>query len=366
MPLGATIEPVAKKRRHHALRRRRTSLGATRVQVDPNAPKPVVSIIGYGPAGVEEHSGFDVKVAAEFRHRWAVTWIHVIGLGDANILHQLAELFHIHPLALAAIPHNQERPKVERYGETLHVVVRIVDSIGSPATEQLSVFCGPKFVISFEERMGDIFEPLRERIRERGRVYEPASDFLLYGILDGAIDAFFPVVETINDELEDIEELIPQAKPLALTPRLRTVKHHLIELRRALWPMREVMGALSTQDAAPIRPETRAYLRDCQDHCAQLLDIIASNRELATDLADLQLSVAGQRLNEVMKVLTIMATVFIPLTFISGIYGMNFDASVSPLNMPELRWYWGYPFALGIMLATALGLLYFFRRKGWL
>lgn len=357
---------MGKKRRRNALRKRRAALGTAAIQVDPDAAKPMVAVIGYGPGGFEEHDGYDAQVIASMRERWAVTWIHVVGLGDAELLHRIGEQFHIHPLALGAIVHDQERPKVERYADTLQVIVRIVEAIDSPVTEQLTIFCGPKFVLSFEERKGDIFGPLRDRIRESGRICDAAADFLLYGMLDGAIDAFFPVVEAINDELEDIEDDIPVAKPLAVTPRLRAVKHQLLELRRALWPMREVMGTLSVEESAPIRPETRTYLRDCQDHCAQLLDIIASSRELATDLVDLQLSVASQRLNEVMKVLTIMATVFIPITFISSIYGMNFDPSASPLNMPELRWFWGYPFALALMLATALGLLYYFRRKGWL
>jgi len=246
-------------------------------------------------------------------------------------------------------------------------VIRIVDDIGSPETVQLSIFIGSGYVVSFEERKGDIFEVLRARIRDGSvKVCGSASDFLGYALLDVAVDAFFPVLEAISEELEDVEDAITDGKPLELTGRLRKVKHQLLGLRRALWPMREVLGALATEESQLIHEETRTYLRDCQGHCAQLLDIVTTNRELATDLVDLQLTVAGQRLNEVMKVLTIMATLFIPLTFICSVYGMNFDPDYSVMNMPEIHWKYGYPFALGLMLVTAAGLILWFRRRGWL
>lgn len=337
------------------------------LRIDPAAPQPVVHMIGFGPDGRDEERAFDRARLHELRSQWPVTWIHVVGLGDAQVIAALGKEFGLHPLALADVAQNHQRPKVERFSNVVQIVIRIVDDIDSPDTEQLSVFFGPGFVLSFEERKGDIFEVVRQRIRDGSvRVCASGSDFLAYALLDVAVDAFFPVLEALSEELEHIEDAIPEAKPLELTGRLRTVKHQLLGLRRALWPMREVLGTLATDESPVIRDETRTYLRDCQGHCAQLLDIVTTNRELATDLADLQISVAGQRLNEVMKVLTVMATLFIPLTFICSVYGMNFDTKRSPLNMPELEWYFGYPFALGLMVATAAGLLVFFRRKGWL
>ena len=170
----------------------------------------------------------------------------------------------------------------------------------------------------------------------------------------------------IGDELDQIEDELPTMAQPQITPRLRQVKQDLLQIRRALWPLRDVLGGLASGQCPYVQEETRNYLRDCQDHCAQLIDIVGLYRELAADLVDLQISVAGQRMNEVMKVLTVMATLFIPLTFISSIYGMNFDPEVSPLNMPELKWFWGYPFALGLMGLTAFGLLVYFRRRGWI
>lgn len=327
----------------------------------------MVHVIGYGPAGCAEEESLELAKVRELRSRWPVTWVHVVGLGDAKVVEELGREFDIHPLALADVLQTHQRPKVARFGALVEVIIRIVDEPGSPDTEQLAVFVGPRFVLSFEERKGDIFEVVRERIRDGSvRVCESESDFLAYAMLDVAVDAFFPVLEAISEELENVEDAIPDAKPLEMTGRLRKIKHQLLGLRRALWPMREVLGTLAADESPVIHDETRAYLRDCQGHCAQLLDIVGTNRELAADLVDLQISVAGQRLNEVMKVLTVMATMFIPLTFICSVYGMNFDTNESPLNMPELKWYFGYPFALGLMVATALGLLFYFRRKGWL
>lgn len=335
--------------------------------VEADAAKTTVHVIAYGSGGMQEVRACELAKVPELRKAMPVTWVHVIGLDDAKTIAALGEEFGLHALALEDVVHPNQRPKVQRFGDVTQIVVRIVEEPGSAETEQLSVFVGRGFVLSFEERREDIFEVVRQRIRDRAqRLCDAGSDFLAYTLLDVAVDAFFPVLEGISDELDAIEDAIPDAKPFQLTPRLRTVKHQMLGLRRALWPMREVLGSLASDESSVIGEEARMYLRDCQDHSAQLLDILTVNRELATDLRDLELSVASQRLNEVMKVLTIMATLFIPLTFICSIYGMNFDPGSSPLNMPELRWYFGYPFALSLMALTAIGLLIYFRRKGWL
>jgi magnesium transporter len=337
------------------------------IATEADAHASTVHVLAYGPSGLEELRECELAKVPELRRKWPVLWLHVIGLGDASLIARLGEEFGLHALALDDVVHTHQRPKVQRFGDVTQIVVRIVEDIGSPDTEQLSVFVGKGFVVSFEERREDIFEVVRQRIRDRAqRLCDAGADFLAYTLLDVAVDAFFPVLERVSDELDAIEDEIPDAKPFQLTPRLRTLKHQMLGLRRALWPMREVLGSLAADESHVIGDEARMYLRDCQDHAAQLLDILTVSRELATDLRDLELSVASQRLNEVMKVLTIMATLFIPLTFICSIYGMNFDPGSSPLNMPELRWYFGYPFALSLMAITAIALLIYFRRKGWL
>lgn len=354
-----------RRRRHAKARDLHTEAGT--LTVDPEAPAPAVNVCGYGPDGFETGKGHETGEIKRLRSRWPVTWVHVVGLGDAAVIEGLGHTFGIHRLALADVVHDQQRPKVQRWGDVTQIVARMVDEVGSTQTEQLSIFVGRDFVLSFEERKGELFEALRERLRsDVGDVRQGKSDFLAYALLDAVIDAFFPVVEQIGDELDQIEDDLPAMSQPQLTPRLRAVKHDLLHIRRALWPLRDVLGGLASGQCPHVQDETRNYLRDCQDHCAQLIDIVGTYRELAADLVDLQISVSGQRLNEVMKVLTVMATVFIPLTFVSSIYGMNFDPEVSPLNMPELKWYWGYPFALGLMGAMALGLLVYFRRRGWI
>lgn len=364
---------MAKRKPERKPRRKRKRVGPPVVHAppgtlttEPDAHPATVHVLAYGPDGLEELRACDRAKLHELRSRFPVTWVHVIGLGDAELITAFGEEFGLHALALEDVVHTHQRPKVQRFGDVTQVIVRIVEDLASSETEQLSVFVGQGFVLSFEERREDIFEVVRQRIRDRAqRLCDAKSDFLAYTLLDVAVDAFYPVLETISEELENVEDAIPEAKPLELTSRLRHVKHQLLGMRRALWPMREVLGALAGDESPVIKEETRMYFRDCQDHCAQLIDIVTTNRELATDLVDLQLSVAGQRLNEVMKVLTAMATVFIPLTFICSVYGMNFNTEKSPLNMPELNWYWGYPFALALMIATAAGLLVYFRRRDW-
>lgn len=358
---------IERKRRRRRAKTRGLHTQAGTLVLDPEALAPVITVCAYGPDGFEASTGLDAAELRRMRSRWPVTWVHVVGLGDVGVIEQLGHTFGIHRLALADVVHDQQRPKVQRWGEVTQIVARMIDEAGSTQTEQLSVFVGRDFVLSFEARGGELFGSLRERLRGGlGEVRRGRADFLAYALLDVVIDAFFPVVEQIGDTLDLIEDELVEMDHPRLTPRLRAVKHDLLHIRRALWPLRDVLGGLASGQCPHVQEETRNYLRDCQDHCAQLIDIVGTYRELAADLVELQISLSGQRLNEVMKVLTVMATLFIPLTFISSIYGMNFDPDRSPLNMPEVRWYWGYPFALGLMAATALGLLAYFRRRGWI
>jgi magnesium transporter len=365
-------KPKASRRAERKRRRKRETARGLHTQagtlvVDPEASEPVIHVCAYGPDGFECGEGPDPAELRRLRSRWPVTWVHVVGLGDAAVIESLGRVFGIHRLALADVVHDQQRPKVQRWGEVTQIVARMIEDVGSAQTEQLSIFVGRDFVLSFEQHKGELFATLRERLQaDIGDVREGKSDFLAYALLDVVIDAFFPVVEQIGDVLDQIEDELPTMSQPHLTPRLRQVKQDLLHIRRALWPLRDVLGGLVSGQCPHVQEETRNYLRDCQDHCAQLIDIVGIYRELSADLVDLQLSVSSQRMNEVMKVLTIMATLFIPLTFISSIYGMNFDPETSPLNMPELKWYWGYPFALGLMGVTALGLLVYFRRRGWI
>lgn len=291
-----------------------------------------------------------------------VTWIEVVGLGDGAVLEWIRDALGVHPLAVADIANTPQRPKFEDYGERdLLIAQRVCTSDeGGVALEQLSLIAAPHWVLSVVEEPGDGFEPIRERIRAGTTVRRMGADYLAYTLVDTAIDGFFPVIEAIGEVLEDLEEQIlgrPSANAIA---RLHAVRRVLVSLHRSMWRQRDALGQILRDEGEPLGPGVHVYFRDAHDHALQVLDSVEGYRELTISLMDLYLSSVSHRLNEVMKTLTIMATIFIPLTFVVGVYGMNFD------GMPELRWRWGYPAVWAGMIAIAAGLLWWFRRRGWL
>ena len=301
-----------------------------------------------------------------------VLWLDVDGLGDISLLEKLGQHFGLHPLSLEDVLNIPQRPKLEDY-ETYHFLIMRMAIVQEPEerltgkTEQVSLFLGLSYVLTFQERPGDVFEPVRERIRQaRGKIRRSGADYLAYALLDATIDGFFPLLEDLGERLEELEDAVLSTTERQTLEKIYAVRRALASLRRAMWPSREAVNAFAHTDSELITEHTRLFLRDCYDHVLQVLDVLESYRELATGLMETYLSSQSHRLNEVMKVLTIIATIFIPLTFVAGIYGMNFNPEKSPWNMPELNWYWGYPFSLLLMAAIALALLAFFRRKGWL
>jgi len=331
----------------------------------PELVSPVVHVMVYDRERLEERTlaaGDGLAPAAG-----QVMWIDVQGLGDLELMRRLGERFGLHPLVLADLVHVNQRAKVEAYEDHLFVVLRMVHQDDRLWTEQLSLILGEGFVLTFQERTGDCFDPVRARLRRaQGRLRGAGADYLAYALLDALIDSYFPVLEHQGELLEEMERAVVEAPAAGHISRIRGFKRDLLELRRALWPLREAMAHLLHDDIALIGADTRLFLRDCADHVFQLMDMVEIDREVASGLIDLHLSSLSMRMNEIMKVLTIIATIFIPLGFIAGVYGMNFDPEVSPFNMPELHWYLGYPFALALMLALAAGLLAYFWRKGWL
>jgi magnesium transporter len=366
MEAAAMIElPFARRRRQ----RRRPPPGSAPGTLvhDPAAPAPVLRVIAYGPERIEERSLEEPEQAREFLESSGVVWVNVDGLGDVDLLGRVGAVFGLHPLALGDVAHVHQRPKVEPYEDRLFIVTRMPSQLHPGETEQLTLFLGRNYVLTFQERPGDDFDPVRERLRrKRGRLRNSGPDYLAYALLDAAIDAFFPLMQTYGDLLEDIEtEVIEHADDRTLS-RIFGVRRRLLTVRRALWPQRESVGALVREPLGLIGDETRVYLRDCHDHVVQLIDIVETHRELTSGLMDLYLSSVGQRTNEVMRVLTIIATIFIPLSFVVGLYGMNFDTEASAWNMPELGLRFGYPLLLLVMLLIVVGLLLFFRRRGWI
>ncbi len=333
----------------------------------PGAAPTTIRVMAYGPGGVLEREIADPAELAALPAGHAVIWVDVAGLADAARLQEIGRIYGIHSLALEDIVNSHQRPKVEEYDTHDFVVARMAPLPDEEETDQLGLVLGEGFVVTFQERPGDCFDPVRDRIRHgRGRIRELGADYLAYTLLDVTIDAYFPLMESYGDRLEELEDETILSPTPALVTRLYEIRRRLTGMRRAVWPLRETAGALLRDTSPRIRHETRVYLRDCYDHTVQIIDLLEVYREMASGLTDVYLTSVSNRMNEIMKVLTIISTVFIPLTFLAGVYGMNFNTAKSPLNMPELEWYWGYPAVMAFMALIALGELWLFWRWGWL
>jgi magnesium transporter len=326
-----------------------------------------ISVMAYGPERVDEWQGSSVEEALARRSDLPVTWIDVVGLHDVDLLQQLGEHFGLHQLALEDVLNVGQRPKVEAYEDHLFVIMRLIHRGSELESEQISIFLGGGFLLTLQEVPGDVFDGVRDRIRHGlGRIRRSGADYLAYAVIDSLVDNFFPVLEELGTRLEDLEDEVIEDPDRETVSRLHQARKDLLLLRRAAWPEREVVSTLERQETPLIGRETRVFLRDCYDHAVQILDMTETYRELASSLLELYLSTVSNRMNEVMKVLTVLASIFIPLTFLAGIYGMNFDTEASPWNMPELDWYWGYP-AFWVVSAVLAGvLLILFKKKDWL
>ncbi|MDA8122383.1 MAG: magnesium/cobalt transporter CorA [Deltaproteobacteria bacterium] len=323
-----------------------------------------IVLFRYDGAGLEERVLAAEEIASLSDPEDGVLWLDICGLSDPEVVKAVGERFGFHPLALEDVLNVPQRPKVERYEGHLLIVLREVRYPGPP--EQVSLFLGERVVVTFQERPEDSFEPVRNRLRQgKGQIRTQGADFLAYTLCDAVIDAFFPTLEKLGDEVEELEERVIASPSPAIFHEIRRAKQRLLEVRRAVWPARDAMNELLREDSPLIRTGTRPYLRDCYDHTVQLMDMVETFREMAAGLVDEYMSSVSNRMNEIMKVLTVIATIFIPLTFVVGLYGMNFNTQASPYNMPELGWRYGYPAVLLVMAAIAAGMLYYFRRKKW-
>jgi magnesium transporter len=297
-----------------------------------------------------------------------VNWINVDGLNDVELLRKLGEHFSIHPLALEDVLNTTQRPKVENYTDHFFIVSEMVYEENQRITlEQLSIFLGKSYVLTIqEESEHDVFEQVRSRLRAgRGYARKMKADYLAYALLDATVDQFYPILESIGDSIETIEEELLRKPTRETLRRLYEQKRLLLQLRRTAWPQREIFSTLIRDDSGLILKETQIFLRDCYDHTSQVIDLLESFRDLSTGLMDVYLSSLGFRTNEIVRVLTVISSIFIPLTFLAGVYGMNFNTEY-PWNMPELNWPFGYILCLGLMASIAAGMVIFFRRKKWL
>jgi magnesium transporter len=358
---------MARRRRPPRIKLRHkpgTSPGILKPKIDGLAPD--IQVIRFNSSFYDECSAENIEHIRRMMEADCTTWINVHGLGDVKTLSQLGKLLGLHQLALEDAVNLQQRAKVEDYDDHLFIVLRMV-SYGQHLTfEQISLFVGDGFVVSIQERPGDCLDPVRNRLRKnRKRIRSSGADYLAYAMIDAIIDSYFPVVDRYGEKMERVDEQLTDGRHTNFMDVLHLIRGDLMALRRSIRPLRDEMSLLISEPNTIISPDTQIYLRDCYDHSIQLIDLLDNYRELCSDLRDYYMSLVSNRMNEVMKVLTIIGTIFIPLGFIAGLYGMNFNTHL-PGNMPELNWPYGYVFAIGVMVVVALGLLWFVWKQGWL
>jgi magnesium transporter len=350
----------SRKHRNHFHRRTPPGSSPGSLMIDPQAPHPKIMVTAYSPESEIEETISDVESIRSYLSKWPVVWINVEGLGDAETIRNLGLIFDLHRLALEDVINVHQRPKVEIYKSQYFIVVRMADLHDRLETQQLAIFLGKNYVLTFQETGSGRFDPIRTRIRDiGGRIRHSGADYLAYAILDSCIDNYFPALEKYGEQIESLEDQVILHPGNQFVSEIHEMKRDLLTLRRAVWPLREAVNSLIREPSQFLTDETRIYMRDCYDHTIQVIDLLENYRDIAGDLIEVYLSSVSNRLNEIMKILTIFTTIFIPLNFIAGIYGMNFK------NMPELNWHYGYLYALGIMTALTLGMFFYFRKKGW-
>jgi len=330
---------------------------------EKKAEKVRINLIDYDGSQFQEKEVKTIEECFPFKNTPTFTWINIDGVHNIEHIDKLGKHFDLHPLILEDIVNTQQRPKMEESDNYIFVVLRMLRSNtidNEIVSEQVSIILGSNFVISFQESEGDVFEPVRERLRQgKGRIRKMGADYLAYALVDAVVDNYFIILEKLGEIIEDIEDNLVQAPTPEILHTIHRLKSEAISLRKSVWPLREVINSLEKTETPLIQEHTKIYLRDVYDHTIQVIDTIESFRDMISGMLDIYLSSVSNRMNEVMKVLTIFAAIFIPLTFIAGIYGMNFSF------MPELSWHWGYPIVLTVMALVVLILLFYFKRKRW-
>jgi len=319
----------------------------------------------YDEAGCQGASYDTLEQCLPIADTGKITWINVEGLHRTEVVEKLGSCYGLHPLLLEDVLNTDQRPKVEYYDRYLFIVLRMIynhSRSNGCINEQVSIIVGPNYVLSLQEgKEGDTFDPIREQIRTgKGKIRKMGTDFLAYSLMDSVVDSYFTIIERIGDDIETLEESVATHPTDSTLRAIQRLKREMIELRRALWPLREVISNLQRKESPLVTESTEPYLRDVYDHVIQIIDSIENYREMLTGLMDIYLSSISNRINEVMKVLTIIATIFIPITFLAGVYGMNFE------YIPELRWRWSYPIFWVIVVVVIIMMLKYFRKKRWI
>jgi magnesium transporter len=358
---------MSRRHRNKPRFKRRTEPGAPpeTVQTDPRATETDVRIVVYSTSRVVDSIRIE-ELPRLLDQDEGVTWVDVVGLKDKEAIQHISELFGLHPLTTEDVINAHQRPKVESYPDYLFIVTRVASRQEHFTTDQVSMVLGKQFVLTFRGKQNDCFGPVVRRLQnDTGGIRERGTDFLAYTLIDAVVDSYFPVLDGFADDLEEVEDLIDVARPKNITSMFHDLRNELLVLRRALRPHREAINELCRPEQERIGDETRVFLRDCYDHVLQLMELLEVYRDMCSDLRDYYSATISNRLNEVMQVLTVISTIFIPLSFITGLYGMNFERT-SPWNLPELGLRFGYFYCLGAMLLMSLTMIFYFRRRGWL
>jgi magnesium transporter len=329
------------------------------------AEETKITVIDYDETQFVDKTLDSVEACFPFKDKPTVTWINIDGIHQAEIIEKIGGCLNLHPLVLEDIQNTEQRPKIESYTDYLYIVLKMLyfdEAANAVSTEQVSIIVGRNYVVSFQEGLeGDVFGHLRERLRnEKGRARKLGADYLAYSLIDAIVDNYFSILEKLGEKIEFLEDKLVSNPTTTTLHDIHNLKREMIYLRKAVWPLREVVSIFSRSDSEIVQESTGIYLRDVYDHTIQVIDTVESYRDMVSGMLDIYLSSVSNRLNAVMKVLTIIATIFMPLTFIAGVYGMNFK------YMPELEWHYGYPLIWGIMIVIAVMMLNYFRKKKWL
>jgi len=361
-------EMKSKTMRPKLVRRRSKKAGlppGTLIHVGDREVESVrVTYLDYDEHNMEEKQVSAIEQCFPFKETPTATWINIDGLHDIELMEKLGREFDLHPLILEDVLNTGQRPKFEDFGKNVFIVLKMLgysEELQAVESEQVSLIFGANFVISFQERVGDVFEPIRERIRNnKGRIRKMKADYLAYALVDSVVDSYFKILERFSERIESMEEELVSDPTEKTLQQIHTMKREVILLRKSVWPLREAVSALQRSESDLIGEVTSVYLRDVHDHTIQIIDTIESFRDMVSGMLDIYLSSISNKMNSVMKVLTIIATIFIPLTFVAGIYGMNFEL------MPELKWKYGYAAVWLVMLIIGATMVVYFRRKKWL
>lgn len=323
-----------------------------------------ITLIDYDEKQYQKKEVQSIEACLPFKGKPTVTWINIDGLFDVELIEKTGELFSFHSLLLEDILNTSQRPKYEDFGDFIYIVLRMLEYVeqdNEVISEQVSVILGNNFVISFQEKEGDVFEPIRKRIvNNKGRVRKMHADYLAYSLIDTVVDNYFVILEKLGEQIESLEEKLVTSPNPDMLQIIHHLKREMILLRKSVWPLREMVSSWQRNESPLINKSTTVYLNDVYDHTIQVIDTVETFRDMVSGMLDIYLSSVSNRMNEVMKVLTIIATIFIPLTFIAGIYGMNFE------YMPELKWRFGYFTVWGLILVIFVSMLVYFKRKKWL